>query len=72
MTETLKSAVRAANQIAKNFAALDHDLAVAETLEHIQLFWDPRMKEAIRSASPDDLLPVAKEAIELLWIGSPD
>lgn len=36
-----------ANQIARNFAVLGHDEAVAATLDHIVKFWDPRMKAQI-------------------------
>ena len=36
-----------ADQIARNFAALGEDVAVAQTAEHIRLFWDPRMKAAM-------------------------
>jgi formate dehydrogenase subunit delta len=36
-----------ANQIAANFVAIGHDRAVLATADHIDQFWDPRMKAAI-------------------------
>ncbi len=41
---TADKLVRMANQIALNFEATGHDNAVAATADHIQAFWDPRMK----------------------------
>ena len=46
MNETEKSAVRMANQIARNFGAIGHDAAITATADHIESFWDPRMKAA--------------------------
>jgi formate dehydrogenase subunit delta len=34
-----------ANQIAANFAA--HDTAVADIADHLQKFWEPRMRRAL-------------------------
>ena len=45
--ETQARLIYMANQIARNFAALGHDNAVAATLDHIVKFWDPRMKAQI-------------------------
>ena len=36
-----------ANQIGTYFASQGPDQAVAGTLEHLKLFWDPRMRAAI-------------------------
>jgi formate dehydrogenase subunit delta len=36
-----------ANQIARNFAALGEEEAVAATADHIVKYWDPRMKAAV-------------------------
>jgi formate dehydrogenase subunit delta len=36
-----------ANQIGKFFASQGPDEAVAGTLDHLQKFWDPRMREGI-------------------------
>lgn len=57
---------RMADQIAKNFAAAGHDVAVASTAEHIEKFWEPRMKAAIFSDDLSGLLPIAREAIQAL------
>ena len=56
--------VHMANQIATNLAT--EDAPVAAVAEHIQLFWDPRMKEMIFAHGTDDLSPVAAAAISLL------
>lgn len=55
-----------ADQIARNFAALGEDVAVAQTAEHIRLFWDPRMKAAIRTADPALLSPLAARAVAMV------
>jgi formate dehydrogenase subunit delta len=39
--------VMMANQIGKFFASQGADAAVAGTTEHIQKYWDPRMRAAI-------------------------
>ncbi len=41
---TGESVVRMANQIALNLASHGDEKAIAETANHIRLFWDPRMK----------------------------
>lgn len=56
--------VHMANQIATNLAT--EDAPVAAVAEHIQLFWDPRMKEIIFAHGTDGLSPVAAAAISLL------
>jgi len=64
MSDTTQTLIRMANQIAANLA---HEPAPAEaTAEHIHLFWDPRMKAAIRAYEGGALSPVASEAIRLL------
>ena len=58
-----------ANQISKFFASQKHDEAVAGMSSHIAKFWDPRMREHIRSHLADGgagLEPLAKEAIAAL------
>lgn len=58
-----------ANQISKFFASQKHDAAVAGMTDHIAKFWDPRMREHIRSHLADGgagLDPLAKEAIAAL------
>ncbi len=70
-TDTIASLRRMANQIAKNFVAIGHDRAVLATADHIDQFWDPRMKQAIFA---DDyranLDPIAAEAIDHLAEGN--
>jgi len=64
MSSTIDTLVRMANQIAANLAH-EPEPATA-TAEHIQLFWDPRMKASIRAHDGAGLTPVASEAIRLL------
>ncbi|MFV0369302.1 MAG: formate dehydrogenase subunit delta, partial [Hyphomicrobiaceae bacterium] len=37
------------NQIARNFAVLGEEKAVAATNDHIVKFWDPRMRQLIEA-----------------------
>ena len=39
--------VRMANQIAANFGSLPAADAAAETADHMQRFWEPRMREGL-------------------------
>ena len=55
-----------ANQIAKNFAIQGDDLATTATCQHLQLFWEPRMKAAILSGDRAGLGPIAAAACALL------
>ena len=56
--------IHMANQIATNLAT---DAApVAAVADHIQTFWDPRMKRMIFAHGADGLSPVAAAAIRLL------
>lgn len=55
-----------ADQIARNFAALGHDDAVAATADHIATFWDPRMRAAILAADAGLLSPIAAAAVRRL------
>lgn len=61
---------RMADQIATNFAAIGHDDAVMATANHIDMFWDPRMKAAIFADDRALLSPIAREAIEHLAAGA--
>ncbi|WP_240704703.1 formate dehydrogenase subunit delta [Croceicoccus sediminis] len=70
MSETHRSDTKArliymANQIARNFCALDHEAAAAATADHIVQFWDPRMKAAI-SGDEADLSEIAARAFVIL------
>ena len=59
-----------ADQIARNFAAIGHDNAVAATADHLVRFWDPRMKAAIVADDPQALSPIARGAVALLARGA--
>jgi len=60
---------RMADQIAVNFQALGHDEAVLATADHIDMFWDPRMKAGIFADDRSLLSPVARAAIDYLAKG---
>jgi formate dehydrogenase subunit delta len=62
--------IRMANQIALNFQAIGQDNAVAATAEHINKFWEPRMKAAIFADDRSTLTPIAAEAIARLQAGT--
>jgi formate dehydrogenase subunit delta len=64
MSGTRDTLVRMANQIALNLAPMEADPAAA-TAEHIQAFWDPRMKAAI-FADGAGLSEIAAAAVEML------
>ena len=71
-SNTLATLRRMANDIARNLEAMGHDKAVLATADHIDKFWDPRMKRAIFA---DDerfgtLVPIAAEAIDHLATGA--
>ena len=54
-----------ANQIAANFAAQGHDTAVADIADHLQKFWEPRMRRQLLeylAAGGSDLHELAAEA----------
>lgn len=65
MSDTHARLIYMANQIARNFCALDHDAAAAATADHIAQFWDPRMKAAV-SGDEADLSDVAARAFAIL------
>jgi formate dehydrogenase subunit delta len=67
---TLATLRRMANDIARNFAAMGHDKAVLATADHVDKFWDPRMKRAIFADEGTDLSPIAREAIGHLAEGA--
>ena len=55
-----------ANQIAKGFRLKSEERAVADTLDHIQKFWEPRMRReilAVLAAGGDGLEPIARKAV---------
>lgn len=53
MSEGTSSELRMAAQIARNFAVHGHDKAVAETVEHIRAFWEPRMIARLVKQAPE-------------------
>jgi formate dehydrogenase subunit delta len=56
-----------ANQIGKFFAHQSHEQAVAAINDHLEKFWDPRMRGTIIAhLSEVQLDPSVREAIELL------
>lgn len=63
-----------ADQIARNFMAYGHDKAVLATADHIDMYWDPRMKAMIFADIAGEgrtaLDPVAGEAIAYLAEGN--
>jgi len=61
---------RMADQIGMNFAAIGHDNAVLATADHINKFWDPRMKAQIFADDHSVLNPIARAAIEKLAAGA--
>ncbi len=69
-SDTLQRLRRFANQIALNFKALGHEKAALATADHIDMFWDPRMKAAIFGDDRSGLDPVAKAAIDFLATGA--
>jgi formate dehydrogenase subunit delta len=58
---TVERLILMANQIATNLAT--DDAPVAAVADHIQQFWDPRMKRLIFVHGTDGLSPVAAAAI---------
>lgn len=69
-SNTLATLRRMANDIARNLEAMGHDKAVLATADHIDKFWDPRMKRAIFAGDLSELTPIARAAIEHLAGGA--
>ncbi len=65
MSDTKTRLIYMANQIARNFGALDDASAAEAVAEHIALFWDPRMKAAV-SGNETELSDVARAAFAIL------
>jgi formate dehydrogenase subunit delta len=58
-----------ANQIGKFFAHEPHDRAVASITDHLEKFWDPRMRRTIIAqydSVKGRLDPLVQEAVEKL------
>ena len=63
MSSTIETLRRMADDIAKNFEAMGHGNAVLATADHIQKFWDPRMRQMIYADDHSTLTPTAREAV---------
>jgi formate dehydrogenase subunit delta len=61
---------RMADQIGINFAAMGHDNAMLATADHIDKYWDPRMKQQIFADDRALLTPIARGAIDHLASGA--
>jgi formate dehydrogenase subunit delta len=62
------------NQIGKFFAYEAEDKAVADTADHLQNYWDPRMRKAILAhlaAGGAGLDPIALKAVTALREAAP-
>ena len=70
MSSTIETLRRMANDIARNLAAMGEDKAVLATADHIDKFWDPRMKQAIFADDLSSLSPIAREAVRHLGRGA--
>ena len=68
-SNSLATLRRMANDIARNLAVMGHDKAVLATADHIDMFWEPRMKEAIFADDHAELSPIARDAIRYLAKG---
>lgn len=58
--------VRMANQIGQFFQSKPHDEGVAGVADHINKFWEPRMRRRfleLAGAGGGDLLPIVAEAV---------
>ncbi len=55
-----------ADQIARNFAAMGEEEAVAATAAHIVSYWDPRMKAQLEEAGDQAKSPIAARAMALV------
>ena len=69
MSSTIDTLRRMANDIARNLASMGEEKAVLATADHIDHFWDPRMKAAIFADDLAALSPIARGAIEHLAAG---
>jgi formate dehydrogenase subunit delta len=61
--------VQLAQDIARNLAHLPDDAAAAAIANHLRSFWDPRMREQLKTiveVDPSIVDPVVREAAALL------
>ena len=59
-----------ADQIARNFAVLGENEAIAATADHIAKFWDPRMKAQILADDREALSSMVSSALDRLQTGA--
>jgi formate dehydrogenase subunit delta len=62
---SLPPEVRMGNDIARQFAHLPYEKATSAIAGHLRTFWDPRMRDALRSAvaaADDELDPLLRDA----------
>ena len=67
--------VRMANQIADFFKGYGHDEAIKETADHLNRFWDPRMRKALfeyLAKGGEGLDPLVKDAAPLIRKPKPE
>ena len=69
-SNTLATLYRMANDIARNLAPISRDGAALATADHIDKFWDPRMKQALFAADRTPLSQIARAAIDHLATGA--
>ncbi|MEZ5737773.1 MAG: formate dehydrogenase subunit delta [Novosphingobium sp.] len=55
-----------ADQIARNFAAMGEEEAIAATADHIDKFWDPRMRAQLLADDREAHSPVVAAAVARL------
>ncbi len=70
MSSTIDTLRRMANDIARNLASMGDSEAVLATADHIDKFWDPRMKQAIFADERSGLSDIARAAIDHLAGGA--
>ena len=74
MSSTIETLRRMANDIARNLEPIGGDNAALATADHIDKFWDPRMKQMIfadaKGSGRSILSPIAAAAIDHLAAGA--
>ena len=74
MRSTIETLRRMANDIARNLEPIGGDNAALATADHIDKFWDPRMKQMIfadaKGSGRSILSPIAAAAIDHLAAGA--
>ena len=70
MSSTIETLRRMANDIARHLEPMGPDKAALATADHIDKFWDPRMKQMIFADGRIGLTDIAAEAIDHLATGA--